>query len=103
MGMRALFHADMRYMSDFNTGSDLFPEKRQDSVTTLNARIGLTGPGKAWSLEFWGQNLLTVAYTHTLANAPSHGPCSSGLVQRGYAGSAPPQYPKKREWGKMEC
>src|SRR3546814_1237037 len=51
MGMRALFHADMRYMSDFNTGSDLFPEKRQDSVTTLNARIGLTGPGKAWSLE----------------------------------------------------
>src|SRR3546814_18358180 len=75
----------MRYMSDFNTGSDLFPEKRQDSVTTLNARIGLTGPGKAWSLEFWGQNLLNVDYTQTIANAPGQGTGSAGLVQRGYA------------------
>src|SRR3546814_15235778 len=78
----------MRYMSDFNTGSDLFPEKRQDSVTTLNARIGLTGPGKAWSLEFLGQNLLNVDYTQAIANAPGQGTGSAGLVQRGYADSA---------------
>src|SRR3546814_15299349 len=87
MGMRALFHADMRYMSDFNTGSDLFPEKRQDSVTTLNARIGLTGPGKAWSLEFWGQKLLKVDYTQTIANAPGPGTGPAGLVKRGYEDS----------------
>jgi outer membrane receptor protein involved in Fe transport len=88
MGMRALFHADMRYMSDFNTGSDLFPEKEQDSVTTLNARIGLMGPGKAWSLEFWGQNLLNADYTQTIANAPGQGTGSLGFVRNGYATSA---------------
>lgn len=87
-GIRALLHADMRYMSDFNTGSDLFPEKRQDSVTTVNARIGIIGPDKAWSLEFWGQNLLKTNYTQTIANAPGQGSGSAGFVQNGYAASA---------------
>ncbi len=87
-GIRALLHADMRYMSDFNTGSDLFPEKRQDSVTTINARLGLMGPDKAWSLEFWGQNLLNADYTQTIANAPGQGSGSAGFVRNGFASSA---------------
>src|SRR3546814_20170503 len=31
MGMRALFHADLRYMSDFQTGSDHFPKNGNES------------------------------------------------------------------------
>lgn len=87
-GIRALVHADMRFMSDLNTGSDLFPEKRQDSVTTVNARIGLTGPNRAWALEFWGQNLLKANYTQTIANLPGQGSGSAGFVHNGWSQSA---------------
>ena len=87
-GIRALLHADMRYMSDFNTGSDLYPEKQQDSVTTVNLRAGLIGPERAWSLEFWAQNVLNQDYTQTIINAPAQGTGSAGLVSNGFAASS---------------
>jgi outer membrane receptor protein involved in Fe transport len=57
-GLSALFYVDQRTSSDYNTGSDLFAEKRQDGFTVVNARIGLRGPQERWAIELWAQNLL---------------------------------------------
>ncbi|WP_440957416.1 TonB-dependent receptor [Oceanicaulis sp. LC35] len=53
---------DARYVSDYNTGSDLDPEKQQDAFTLLNARVGLNHADGAWSIEAWGRNLTDEAY-----------------------------------------
>ena len=69
-GLQALFYADSRTSSDYNTGSDLFPQKEQDSFTTVNARIGLRGRNELWSIELWAQNLLDTDYTQVVFNTP---------------------------------
>ncbi|MBV8971658.1 MAG: TonB-dependent receptor, partial [Sphingomonadaceae bacterium] len=43
-GLSALFYIDGRLTDDYNTGSDLFPQKAQDSFALFNARVGLRGP-----------------------------------------------------------
>ena len=53
---------DARYVSEYNTGSDLDPEKVQDAFTLLNARVGLNHVDGAWSIEAWGRNLTDEAY-----------------------------------------
>jgi len=53
---------DARYVSDYNTGSDLDPEKLQEAFTLLNARVGLNHVSGAWSIEAWGRNLTDEAY-----------------------------------------
>jgi iron complex outermembrane receptor protein len=53
---------DARYVSEYNTGSDLDPEKVQDAFTILNARVGLSQADGQWSLEAWGRNLTDEAY-----------------------------------------
>jgi outer membrane receptor protein involved in Fe transport len=47
-GMSGLVYIDGRMTSDYNTGSDLFPQKEQDGFAVFNARIGLRGPDEAW-------------------------------------------------------
>jgi outer membrane receptor protein involved in Fe transport len=69
-GLSALFYLDSRLTSDFNTGSDLFPQKEQASFLLVNGRIGLRGPEERWSLELWGQNLLNKDYTQVAFNSP---------------------------------
>ena len=69
-GLSALFYVDSRTSSDYNTGSDLFPQKEQDGFTTINARVGLRGTDEKWALEFWAQNLLDTNYTQVVFNAP---------------------------------
>src|SRR3546814_11981233 len=68
--------------SDYNTGSDLFPEKEQDGFTVVNARIGLRGPDQRWSIEFWGQNIFNTDYTQVAFSTPlqrsSPGPAKTG-------------------------
>ena len=56
-GMRGLVYADVRYVTKYNTGSDLDIEKTQDGFAVVNGRIGLHGPDEMWGIEFWGQNL----------------------------------------------
>ena len=41
---RGLFYVDGRVTSDYNTGSDLFPQKEQDGFGLVNARVGIRGP-----------------------------------------------------------
>lgn len=69
-GMTALFYVDARLTSDYNTGSDLFPQKGQDGYALVNARIGVRGPDEAWSLEFWAQNLFNKDYAQVAFNSP---------------------------------
>jgi iron complex outermembrane recepter protein len=69
-GMSALFYVDTRITSDYNTGSDLFPQKEQDGFALVNARFGVRGPEERWSLEVWAQNLFDQNYTQVAFNTP---------------------------------
>ncbi|MES2043066.1 MAG: TonB-dependent receptor [Pseudomonadota bacterium] len=69
-GLSGLFYVDGRLSGDYNSGSDLFPQKEQDSFFVMNARIGIRGPGQKWALEFWGQNILNAQYTQVAFSSP---------------------------------
>ena len=69
-GLSALFYVDGRLTSDYNTGSDLFPEKEQDGYAIVNARIGIRGPQQRWAVEFWGQNIFNKDYTQVAFSTP---------------------------------
>lgn len=51
-----------KYMSDFNTGSDLNPTKEQDAYTLVDARLGIGSMNDTWALEFWGRNVFDEDY-----------------------------------------
>jgi iron complex outermembrane receptor protein len=72
-GLSGLFYVDGRLTSGYNTGSDLAPEKEQDSFFLMNARLGIRGPGQRWAVELWAQNLLNTNYTQVAFNAPFQG------------------------------
>ncbi|MCA1748052.1 MAG: TonB-dependent receptor [Parasphingopyxis sp.] len=73
-GLSGLVYVDTRMTSDYNTGSDLFPQKEQDSYVLVNARVGLRGPDNLWSLEFWAQNLFDEDYTQVAFSSPFQAP-----------------------------
>ncbi|WP_294352261.1 TonB-dependent receptor [uncultured Sphingomonas sp.] len=80
-GMSALFYIDQRTSSDYNTGSDIFPEKAQDGFTVVNARVGLRGRDDLWAIEVWAQNLLNQDYQQVAFAAPFQGSGSQAQVQ----------------------
>ncbi|MES2781294.1 MAG: TonB-dependent receptor [Pseudomonadota bacterium] len=89
-GMSGLVYIDGRMTSDYNTGSDLFPQKEQDGFAIFNARIGLRGPDEAWSLELWGQNIFNQDYAQVAFNSPFQaGATAAPFVD--------PQYPGGRQ------
>ncbi len=89
-GYSALFYVDTRMTSDYNTGSDLFPQKEQDGYAIVNARIGLRTPDEKFSLEFWAQNLTNVNYAQVAFNSPFQEGGTSAAFQD-------PQYPGSRQ------
>jgi outer membrane receptor protein involved in Fe transport len=64
------FNIGAKYMSDYNTGSDLDLEKMQDAYTLVNARIGIGARDERWMLEAWAQNLTDVEYIQVGFDAP---------------------------------
>ncbi len=89
-GMSGLVYIDGRMTSDYNTGSDLFPQKEQDGFAIFNARIGLRGPDEAWGLELWAQNIFNEDYAQVAFNSPFQaGTTSAPFVD--------PQYPGGRQ------
>lgn len=64
------FNVGAKYMSDYNTGSDLDPQKEQEAYTLLNARIGFGRQDRRWMVEFWGQNLTDETYKQVGIDAP---------------------------------
>lgn len=89
-GMSGLVYFDTRLTDDYNTGSDLFPQKEQDSYAIFNARIGLRGRDQLWSIEFWGQNIFNENYTQVAFNSPFQ----EGAVAAPFTD---PQYPGGRQ------
>ncbi|WP_374591193.1 TonB-dependent receptor [Novosphingobium sp.] len=67
-GHTGLIYVDSRTSSDYNTGSDLFPQKEQDAFSVVNARVGVRGPDQKWALEFWVQNLFDKDYAQVAFN-----------------------------------
>jgi iron complex outermembrane receptor protein len=64
------FNVGARYTSDYNTGSDLDPQKQEDAYTPVNARIGFGADEDRWMLELWGQNLSDETYAQVGFDAP---------------------------------
>jgi outer membrane receptor protein involved in Fe transport len=79
-GLRGLLYVDGRWTGAFNTGSDLFIEKEQDSFFVMNARIGIRGPDQRWAIELWSQNLLNEDYYQVAFNTPVQGANSRSQV-----------------------
>ena len=91
-GLSGLFYIDGRMTSDYNTGSDLFPQKGQDGFAIFNARIGVRGNEGAWAIEFWGQNIFNKQYAQVAFNSPFQEGATSTT-----AAFADPQYPGGRQ------
>jgi len=87
--LSGLVYADARYMSGFNTGSDLDIEKFQNSFMLVNARIGIRGPGDAWAVELWAQNLFDKNYKQVAFDAPLQGSCTTRGAQNGFCSPVP--------------
>ena len=89
-GLTGLVYFDGRMTSDYNTGSDLFPQKEQDGYALFNARVGVRGPDEKWALEFWAQNVFNKQYAQVAFNSPFQaGTTSAPFVD--------PQYPGGRQ------
>lgn len=89
-GLSGLVYMDGRLTSDFNTGSDLFPQKEQDGFALFNARVGIRGPEMKWSLELWGQNIFDKDNAQVAFNSPFQaGTTSAPFVD--------PQFPGGRQ------
>jgi iron complex outermembrane recepter protein len=83
-GLRGLVYADARYMSQFNTGSDLDIEKTQKAFTLFNARIGIHAADDRWALEFWAQNVFDKHYIQVGFDAPLQGSGTTRAVEAGF-------------------
>jgi iron complex outermembrane recepter protein len=59
-----------KYMSEYNTGSDLDPEKQQDGYTVANARVEIGSRTQNWNVELWSQNLTDEEYYQVAIDAP---------------------------------
>jgi iron complex outermembrane recepter protein len=73
-----------KYTSEYNTGSNLDPRKKQDAMTLVNARVGFGAADERWMVEAWAQNLTDeeyyqVAFDATLQGSSANPP--AGLPQ----------------------
>ena len=59
-----------KYMSEFNTGSDLDVEKLQEAYTIFNARFVVGSQDDRWTVEFWAQNLFDEDYVQVGFDGP---------------------------------
>ena len=69
-GVLARFNIGAKYMSEFNTGSDLDVEKRQSAYTVVNARIGVGPSDRSWSVELWALNIFDTHYLQVGFDGP---------------------------------
>jgi len=89
-GLSGLFYVDTRLTGDYNTGSDLFPQKEQDGFAVVNARVGIRGADQRWAIEIWGQNVFNQNYAQVAFNSPFQEGAATAAFQD-------PQYPGGRQ------
>ncbi len=81
-----------KYNSDYNTGSDLAPQKLQTAYTLINMRASIGSPGMGWTAEAWVQNLTDVTVIQLAINGPLQGGETDPSTIRTYdAFLAPPR------------
>ncbi len=81
-----------KYNSDYNTGSDLAPQKIQRAYTLINLRAGVGDSSQGWTIEAWAQNLTNVTVMQLAINAPLQGGETDPAAIRTYdAFLAPPR------------
>lgn len=68
--LEARAHIGAKYLSDYNTGSDLDPQKLQEAYSLWNARVALGRRDDRWSVELWSQNLTDADYYQVAFDAP---------------------------------
>jgi outer membrane receptor protein involved in Fe transport len=88
-GMSGLVYMDARYMSGFDTGSDLDLEKFQGAFTVVNARLGLRGPNNSWAVELWSQNLFNEHFEQVAFDSPIQGTCTTRGAVGGFCSPVP--------------
>jgi iron complex outermembrane recepter protein len=99
-GLSGLVYVDARVTDDYNTGSDLFPQKDEDSYAVVNARLGIRGREQRWSIELWAQNLFNTNYAQVAFNTPFQAggtgvpPFAPGFTSQPFAD---PQFPGGRQ------
>ncbi len=59
-----------KFLTDYNTGSDLHPSKHQDGYALVNARAGIGAQDGRWMVELWGQNITDQDYLQVGFNGP---------------------------------
>lgn len=89
-GLSGLVYIDGRMTGDYNTGSDLFPQKEQDGFAIFNARLGVRGDEEKWAIELWAQNIFDKDYAQVAFNTPFQ----AGTTSAPYVD---PQYPGGRQ------
>jgi iron complex outermembrane recepter protein len=86
-GLTGLVYIDGRMTGDYNTGSDLFPQKEQDGFAVFNARLGLRGADEKWAVELWAQNIFDKDYAQVAFNTPFQaGTTSAPFTDPNYPG-----------------
>ena len=68
--LQARFNIGAKYMSEYNTGSDLDPEKMQSAYTVANARFGIGARNERWMVEIWSTNLTDENYVQVGFDGP---------------------------------
>ncbi|MCC7248374.1 MAG: TonB-dependent receptor [Lysobacter sp.] len=63
-------HLGAKYMTEYNTGSDLDPQKLQDAYTLANARFEIGARNQRWNVELWSQNITDEEYIQVGFDAP---------------------------------
>lgn len=63
-------HVGAKYMSEYNTGSDLDPQKLQDAYTVGNARFEIGARNQRWNVELWSQNITDEEYMQVAFDTP---------------------------------
>jgi outer membrane receptor protein involved in Fe transport len=73
VGSRLVLRANLgaKYLSSYNTGSNLDPMKIQDAYTLVNARLAIASINDAWTLEAWAQNLTDKTYAQVIIDGPA--------------------------------
>ena len=67
-GLAMGFSLQGKYMTEYNTGSDLLPFKMQEGFGTVNGRISIGSEDERWTLEAWAQNLTDEEYVQVAYN-----------------------------------
>ncbi|MBM0108235.1 TonB-dependent receptor [Steroidobacter sp. S1-65] len=73
IGANLLLRANVgaKYLSEYNTGSNLDPAKIQDAYTIVNARLGFGAADEKWMIEAWSLNVTDEEYVQVVFDAPA--------------------------------